>query len=1104
MTTIVRTVAGGVNIQQRQDPLIGTVLGGYRVDGVAGRGGMGVVYRATDLTLDRPVAVKLVAPALAEDPEFRQRFQSESKLAASLDHPNVIPIYHAGEEEGVLFQVMRYVAGADLRTVIARDGPLEPRRVARITTQVAAALDTAHAHGLVHRDVKPANVLLAEGDHAYLTDFGLSKQIAAADSATGHSEVVGTVNYIAPEQIRNQPVDARTDVYALACVVFHMLTGAVPFPLESHEATMWAHLSTAPPAASERRPGLPPTLDAAVIRALSKAPEDRHQSAGEFASELRAAVERPSTAPPRSEPEARVPLQGPLLAPTAARLVDRVQESARIARCADEVEGTASRLVLITGEAGIGKTRLATELATSLFASGWTVLYGRAARESVVPYEPFVEAIRHFLTHHPLPATGFDAAIQPELSELARIMPELRVGAGPQPYPADDAHMRRYRMFEGVVALLAWMLAEAPVCLVIDDLHWADHATLQLLAHVLRSTQTAKLLVVATGREQAEPQPELAELLSDLRKQQRLERIALAGMSAPDTRALVGEVAGECPPEQFAEVLREQTGGNPFFIEEVVREISHQYGDEPRFDRAALERMGVPDGVKELIAGRLRHSEAAEVLAVAAVLGQSFEPAVLARLLDRDLDAVLVVLDAGIEAGFVVAVPSDHRFAFRHALVREALHETFSAGRRALLHLRAGEALESARASAAELALHFWEARAIGGAENAIRYSVRAAESARHAHADHEAVAHYRRALEAWELTHERDRELRKLMLDAHLGLGSVLTTIEGYTSPGVRSSFEGALALAEDLDDGIAILPALWGNWAYWLVLGEHKISMALAERCVRIAEEHPGEQQHQLVAMAVDGYQRMYLGEFERAREELEWCARHGDILPPDVFPHDPIVIALVSLSVVLWFLGEAERSREIAAETEARIGALDPKGPRTPLTRAFGGCILAWRAELDGRYEEAIAHAEQAYGVAHEAGIPTWEAVATLLRSIVLCKTGRLDDGLPVLSMMVNAWRSAGADADGRQLYPVLQTPYYAGRLAEALADSGDTDGALAELNRTLVDSSANGEHFWDAELLGLRSRLTGDAADLEKARRLATAQGATALLDKLVGA
>jgi Protein kinase domain len=286
------------------EPVIGSVLAGHRIDDVAGRGGMGVVYRATDLALDRRVAVKLIAPALAEDPGFRRRFVAESKVAASLDHPNVIPIYHAGEQDGVLFQVMRYVDGEDLRSVLRREGRVPPDRAARILGQVASALDAAHARGLVHRDVKPANVLLAAGDHVYLTDFGLSKRLGAGGEDSSPGEVIGTTSYISPEQIRGQPVDARTDVYAMGAMLFHMLTGRMPFPLESQEARLWAHLSEPPPAASGVCDEVPVAFDAVIARAMSKALEDRHASAGELAG---LALVAASGAPPGPAPAAAQP-----------------------------------------------------------------------------------------------------------------------------------------------------------------------------------------------------------------------------------------------------------------------------------------------------------------------------------------------------------------------------------------------------------------------------------------------------------------------------------------------------------------------------------------------------------------------------------------------------------------------------------------------------------------------------------------------------------------------------------------------------------------------------------------------------------------------------
>jgi hypothetical protein len=281
------------------DAVIGSVIAGHRLDAVAGRGGMGVVYRATDLALDRTVAVKLITPTLAGDPGFRRRFVAESKVAASIDHPNVIPIYHAGEHDGVLFQAMRYVDGDDLRSVLKRDGRIAPDRAARIVAQVASALDAAHARGLVHRDVKPANVLLAAGDHVYLTDFGLSKRLGTeAEDASTPGEVVGTTSYISPEQIRGESVDARTDVYALGAMLFHILTGRVPYPLDSQEGRLWAHLSEPPPAASAVCPEVPSAFDPLIARAMSKAPRDRHSSAGELAGVALVAASGAPPAPP--------------------------------------------------------------------------------------------------------------------------------------------------------------------------------------------------------------------------------------------------------------------------------------------------------------------------------------------------------------------------------------------------------------------------------------------------------------------------------------------------------------------------------------------------------------------------------------------------------------------------------------------------------------------------------------------------------------------------------------------------------------------------------------------------------------------------------------
>ena len=268
----------------------GSVFAGHRIEAVAGRGGMGVVYRARQLSLDRIVALKVIAPALMADEAIRRRFLRESRVAASIDHPHVLPIYYAGEEAGVAYIAMRHVAGDDLRTLVRRTGPLEPARAVRVAEQVAAALDAAHASGLVHRDVKPANVLLGQGEHAYLTDFGLTKHVLSEAGATKPGHWVGTLDFIAPEQIRGERVDARADVYALGCVLHYMLAGRPPFSPEGEEAKMWAHLTEKPPAVSPAAPGIPEGFDDVIARALAKEPAERFQSAGDLGRAAAAAA----------------------------------------------------------------------------------------------------------------------------------------------------------------------------------------------------------------------------------------------------------------------------------------------------------------------------------------------------------------------------------------------------------------------------------------------------------------------------------------------------------------------------------------------------------------------------------------------------------------------------------------------------------------------------------------------------------------------------------------------------------------------------------------------------------------------------------------------
>ena len=310
----------------------GTEIAGYRVESLIGRGGMAMVYRAEHLRLGRRVALKVIAPELAEDERFRQRFIRESQLAAAIDHPNVLPVYEAGDAHGMLYIAMRYVDGTDLKGLLAQQGRLDTGQALSIFRQVGRALDVAHGRELIHRDVKPGNILIMVdpyGDdlyHVYLSDFGLTKRTSSQSGLTTTGQFVGTIDYVAPEQITGKPVGPYTDIYALGCVLFESLTGTLPFDRDSDAAILWAHMNDPPPAVTSYNQVLPRAVDEVVATAMAKAPEDRFGTCRELVTALRVALE--SGDPPA--------ISGPTAIPEPAPPLDQALEDAVVAEPALE------------------------------------------------------------------------------------------------------------------------------------------------------------------------------------------------------------------------------------------------------------------------------------------------------------------------------------------------------------------------------------------------------------------------------------------------------------------------------------------------------------------------------------------------------------------------------------------------------------------------------------------------------------------------------------------------------------------------------------------------------------------------------------------------
>jgi serine/threonine protein kinase/DNA-binding NarL/FixJ family response regulator len=280
----------------------GAEIAAYRIERIIGRGGMGVVYLAEHMRLGRKAALKVLSPEL-DDERLRDRFVRESRLAASLDHPNIVSIYDAGDTDGVLYIAMRFVEGGDLGGLIRSEGALDPQRALDIIGQVGAALDAAHAAGLVHRDVKPANILVVpspspdEHDRVYLTDFGLTRRAAATSGLTRTGQFVGTIDYVPPEQIEGRSVAGAADIYSLGCVFYQCLTGRVPFDRDNEAAVMFAHLSDPPPSIGASRPDLPEALDGVIAKALAKDPEERFSTCASFVAAARAALTSETLAP---------------------------------------------------------------------------------------------------------------------------------------------------------------------------------------------------------------------------------------------------------------------------------------------------------------------------------------------------------------------------------------------------------------------------------------------------------------------------------------------------------------------------------------------------------------------------------------------------------------------------------------------------------------------------------------------------------------------------------------------------------------------------------------------------------------------------------------
>ena len=725
--------------------------GRYHLERLLGEGGQKLVYLARDSRLDREVVIALLKTEKL-DPKSVARLWREAKTLAKLgSHPNIVTVFDIGEEEGRPYVVSEYVQGGSVEDLLkdARHRPLPPHQAVLLAQQVAQALLYMHSRGIVHRDLKPGNVLLSEGGMAKLGDFGLAVGLNVS-KITIEGEMVGTVAYMSPEQALGLQTEPRSDLYSLGAMLYEMVTGHPPFLGDNLVGILTQHIDTPPVAPSLINPAVPLALENLILRLLAKAPEDRLESAAVL-KELSAIMASPGT-PPRATQDNR----------SLARLaggvfVGRDQELHQLRVALHDAISGKGRLLLLVGEAGSGKTRLAEQLSTYAKITNAQVLIGRCYEVQGVPaFWPWVQMVRAYMQGKR--ASLLNSVMGPGAADIAQVVPELckRLPDLPVP-PSLEPGQARFRLFDSMTSFLKNAAESRTLVLILDDLHWSDAPSLMLLQFLVREMQEARLLVVATYRdtELGRHHP-LAQTLAELVRHNLTSRINVSGLPEIQVARFIELTAGVSPSRTLVDAVYRGTEGNPFFVNEVVKLLVEEGRLKQRWSGESSVRIPLPQGVREVVGRRLDHLSGAcnRVLTVASVVGRDFDVHTLEALCDVSSDELVELLDEAVAAKVINETATVGQYTFVHTLIRETLYHELSAARRVRLHRRIGETLENLyrndrETHLAELAHHFVQAAGAGDREKAIGYSVRAAERASALLAYEESAGHYEHALNA-------------------------------------------------------------------------------------------------------------------------------------------------------------------------------------------------------------------------------------------------------------------------------------------------------------------------------------------------------------------
>jgi len=890
--------------------------GRYAVLKKLGEGGKGIVFKARDTALNRVVAIKMLKSPVTEG-EAYSRFITEAQSVARLNHPNIVSIHDIGKEDGKQFFVLEFVEGHSLRGLIetSPEGKCDIPTAMRIGIDICNALQYAHSQGILHRDVKPENIMITEEGVAKLMDFGLAKMLGQPRQ-TQDGVIVGTVAYVAPEIALGKGADARSDLYSLGAVLYEAVTGKPPFPGEDPVKIIFSHIHDYPFSPDKLNPKVPNALAECIMKLLEKDPEKRCQSAADLHEVLKDVSEKSlrEAIPSTHKPVLVVPSPRPL-ARKEIQLIDRVEEMNQLKEAVDRTVRGEGGLLFLRGEAGIGKTRLTRELGAYARLRGMNVLYGRCpallTMTGIPPYILWSEVIKDYLQASTAEQLYRVIGFYP--AEVSKMVPELgqRLRAIPQSIQIDPEH-ERDRLFEAVSQFITNVSKEAPLLVVLDDLQWTDQSSLLLMHYLARGVSRERLLLVGAYRDnEVDEKHPLSPVLAELNRERLLQSVLLKRMSSSDVAEMIKQILEQDDvPQEFCQLAYQKIGGNPFFVEEVIKSLMEQgliTREGNRWKIKEISRIEFPETIKGVVKARINRldEECRSILTAASFLGYDFSLEAIRAVTGFEENKLLELLENILKTGQIRerAVRGEVAYSFADAIVRDVVHEEVSLSKHGRTHQVVGCALEVVYAEKigdhlAELAYQFLEGN---DKQRALGYFLKAGEKAVKVYAHGEASTYFRSALSLLEEMESEPQQkgyvLEKLG-DAREALGDHDASMKHWNE---------ALSIWRKLDEkekGAGIHRKM-ANVLLW-VMDDKENAEKHCQEALSLLEALP--ESVELASLYSDrAWMQWYVGDFDAARSSAEKAIELAEQLDAkDIVAH-----SYSRLGVVLRAKGEAKKA-------------------------------------------------------------------------------------------------------------------------------------------------------------------------------------------------